>query len=83
MPLLGAAGFGSGGVFGGSLAAGVQAGIGNVAAGSTFAFLQSAGAGGAALGAVNGVIQGAGLAVAGGAAAAGVMGQGKNDTSDE
>lgn len=34
----------------GSAAAGIQAGIGNVAAGSAFAFCQSAAAGGAALG---------------------------------
>jgi hypothetical protein len=67
-PLLGALGFGPGGVLGGSLAAGAQAGIGNVAAGSTFAFLQSAGAGGAALATVNGVVQGAGLTTAGVAA---------------
>lgn len=41
------AGFTSSGVAAGSIAAGVQAGIGNVAAGSTFAALQSIGATGA------------------------------------
>lgn len=41
---LSAAGFSSGGVVAGSLAAGTQAGIGNVAAGSLFAVLQSVGA---------------------------------------
>ena len=44
--LLPVLGFGSGGVAAGSLAAGVQATIGNVAAGSMFAALQSAGAAG-------------------------------------
>lgn len=46
-PALAMAGFGSEGVAAGSLAAGVQSGIGNVVAGSAFAGLQSAGAGGA------------------------------------
>lgn len=41
-----AAGFTGVGVAAGSMAAGVQAGIGNVAAGSLFAALQSAGAAG-------------------------------------
>ena len=41
-----------------SIAAGVQSVIGNVAAGSTFAILQSAGAGGAGTVIVNGVVQG-------------------------
>jgi hypothetical protein len=36
---------------------GVQSGIRNVAAGSTFAILQSAGAGGAGIVVVNGVVQ--------------------------
>ena len=39
-------GFSAAGVVGGSIAAGVQSGIGSVAAGSTFAVLQSAGAAG-------------------------------------
>lgn len=59
LPVLGLFGFGSGGVIGGSLAAGAQAGIGNVVLGSIFATLQSAGAGGAGVAVVNGVVQGA------------------------
>jgi len=43
---LGALGFGGAGVVGGSVAAAVQSGIGNVAAGSAFAAGQSAGAAG-------------------------------------
>jgi hypothetical protein len=38
------AGFTSSGIAAGSVAAGIQAGIGNVAAGSAFAFAQSLGA---------------------------------------
>lgn len=41
----------------GSAAAGMQAGIGNVAAGSVFAICQSAAAGGSAATMVNGVVQ--------------------------
>ncbi|EEA19491.1 hypothetical protein TMatcc_009628 [Talaromyces marneffei ATCC 18224] len=53
----------------GSLAATAQSALGNVAAGSTFAALQSAGAGGAAaLGTINGVVQGVGAAILGSAA---------------
>lgn len=44
--VLAAVGFGTGGVVAGSLAAGMQASIGNVAAGSAFAVLQSWGAAG-------------------------------------
>ncbi len=40
-------GFGAAGIVGGSIAAGIQAGIGNVAAGSIFAGLTSAGMTGA------------------------------------
>jgi hypothetical protein len=40
-----------------SLAAGAQSAIGNVAAGSVFATMQSAGAGGGGLAAVNGATQ--------------------------
>merc|ERR1711971_1328196 len=47
---LGAVGFSSGGVVACSIAAGTQAGIGNVVAGSTFAVLQSAGAAGLGVG---------------------------------
>lgn len=48
----------------GSAAAAAQAGIGNVAAGSGFALLQSAGAGGAGLAVVNGIVGGSASAVA-------------------
>ncbi|KAF1962776.1 hypothetical protein CC80DRAFT_530698 [Byssothecium circinans] len=44
----------------GSLAAGAQAGIGNVVAGSAFALTQSAAMGGSVAGVVNGAIVGAG-----------------------
>ncbi|KAF3903172.1 hypothetical protein ABW21_db0209469 [Orbilia brochopaga] len=64
---IGLLGFGSAGVGAGTFAAGWQASIGLVPAGSLFAFLQSAGAGGAALGvisqiAVGGIGTGAGAA---------------------
>lgn len=65
---LGLAGFGAGGIVAGSAAAAWQASIGNVAAGSLFAFLQSAGATGglwglgAAAGAATGAVAGAGTA---------------------
>ena len=52
------AGFTSSGIAGGSLAAAIQAAIGNVAAGSAFAFLQSLGAStifGTPLGAAGGI----------------------------
>ena len=67
--LLPALGFSSAGVVAGSTAAAVQATIGNVAAGSLFAGLQSAGAAGvswattATLGAIGGGTGGAGAAV--------------------
>jgi len=67
--ILGAIGFGALGPVAGSIAAGWQASIGSVVAGSLFAFLQSAAMGGAAMGlfmgigAVGGVIAvGLGLA---------------------
>lgn len=47
----------------GSLAATAQSVVGNVAAGSTFATLQSAGAGGAGLAVIDGVVQAGVLAV--------------------
>lgn len=54
----------------GSAAAGIQAGIGNIAAGSAFAVFQSAGAGGAGLLIINGIVQGiAGVGFASGIAA--------------
>lgn len=43
--------------FTGSLAAGFQVGIGNIASGSSFAILQSAGSGGLGYVTVNGVVQ--------------------------
>ncbi|KAL4930617.1 uncharacterized protein BDV17DRAFT_289474 [Aspergillus undulatus] len=62
-PVLSVLGFGAGGVQACSLAAGAQSAIGNVAAGSTFAILQSAAAGGGGLAIVNGVTQVGGAAV--------------------
>ncbi|KAL4914028.1 hypothetical protein BDW62DRAFT_191261 [Aspergillus aurantiobrunneus] len=56
-PALSALGFGAGGVQACSVAAGTHSAIGNVAAGSAFATMQSAGAGGAGLAVVNGVAQ--------------------------
>lgn len=47
------------------MAAGAQAGIGSVVAGSTFATLQSAAMGGYGVAAVAGVVQTAGVAIAG------------------
>jgi hypothetical protein len=66
VPLLNAMGFSSGGVVGGSVAAGVQSVIGNVAAGSAFAIGQSAGAGGAGLAIANMAVQVPGAAILGG-----------------
>jgi hypothetical protein len=55
----------------GTIAASVQSGTGNVAAGSLFATLQSAGAGGTGLVAVNGAIQlGGGVMTAAGSSLA-------------
>ncbi|KAK3378835.1 hypothetical protein B0T24DRAFT_140821 [Lasiosphaeria ovina] len=71
-PLLVAAGFGPGGVIGGSIAAAAQAALGNVAAGSFFAYLTSAGMGGYGAAAVAGVTQGVAAATAAGAGAAAV-----------
>ncbi|KAI0915498.1 hypothetical protein AcV5_003701 [Taiwanofungus camphoratus] len=77
---LGAVGFGASGVVGGSLAALIQGGIGNVAAGSLFAICQSVGAGGALP--VLGYVAGAGLGVAATAAAAEQAGGTENDERD-
>lgn len=63
-------GFSTGGVVAGSIAAGVQAGIGNVAAGSTFAALQSVGALGGFSWGASALTAGAGAAVGGTAGAA-------------
>ncbi|KAI1471123.1 uncharacterized protein F4812DRAFT_167008 [Daldinia caldariorum] len=56
-PALAVAGFGANGIVGGSIAAGVQSGIGNVVAGGLFATLQSAAMAGYGAAAVNGVVQ--------------------------
>ncbi|KAK3935436.1 hypothetical protein QBC46DRAFT_413049 [Diplogelasinospora grovesii] len=63
-PVLGAFGFSSGGVVAGSIAAGIQSAIGNVAAGSGFATLTSAGMGGYGTVVAAGAAQGAGVATA-------------------
>ena len=64
----------------GTVAAGIQAGIGNVAAGSAFAVAQSIAMGGAIPAVVTAV--GAGVGAAAGAAAAGA-GPGDEDTTEE
>ena len=53
--ILGAVGFSAVGPVAGSIAAGWQASVGSVAAGSFFAFLQSAAMGGAAMGVFTGI----------------------------
>ena len=58
-------GFGAAGPVAGSIAAGIQAGIGNVAAGSLFATLQSAAMGGFGVAIVSGTVEaGAGVLAA-------------------
>ncbi|KAF2271992.1 uncharacterized protein EI97DRAFT_239297 [Westerdykella ornata] len=81
-PIIGAAGFGSGGVVAGSMAAGIQSSIGNVAAGSAFAFLQSAGAGGAAAGTLFWSVFGATSAAAWGATAPGLSAAAREGRSE-
>ncbi|KAF5843555.1 hypothetical protein DUNSADRAFT_12817 [Dunaliella salina] len=71
--VLGLAGFGSAGIVAGSAAAAWQASIGNVAAGSLFALLQSCGAAG--IGAVAPTVAGAGAAGATAAAMAAQQGR--------
>ncbi|KAH8801371.1 hypothetical protein F5884DRAFT_862071 [Xylogone sp. PMI_703] len=61
VPALGVVGFGPGGIGAGTWAAGIQSGIGNVAAGSVFATMQSAGAGGAGAAVLNTAVQAGGL----------------------
>ncbi|KAI0384604.1 hypothetical protein F5Y04DRAFT_277330 [Hypomontagnella monticulosa] len=68
-PLLAAAGFGANGIAAASLASAVQSGIGNVAAGSAFATLQSAGMAGYGAAVVNGAVQVGGAALAASATA--------------
>ncbi|KAI9901104.1 hypothetical protein N3K66_002921 [Trichothecium roseum] len=65
--ILGLVGFTGQGVLAGSTAAAIQSGIGNVVAGSVFAFGQSFAAGGQALAALNGIVQvgGAATSIAG------------------
>ncbi|KNZ79983.1 hypothetical protein J132_08299 [Termitomyces sp. J132] len=60
-PVLGLVGFSAAGPVAGTLAAGVQAGMGNVVAGSAFALAQSIAMGGAAVPAF-GVLAGSGIA---------------------
>lgn len=60
--VLGALGFGSGGVKAGSLAALWHSSIGKVGAGSLFSILQSAGAGGAKAGSLFSILKSAGAA---------------------
>ncbi|KAL2266879.1 hypothetical protein VTJ83DRAFT_4156 [Remersonia thermophila] len=62
-PLLAIAGFGPGGPVAGGLAAAVQSSIGNVAAGSLFATLQSAAMGGYGAAQVAAAVQGAGACI--------------------
>ncbi|KAG6237264.1 hypothetical protein E4U25_002868 [Claviceps purpurea] len=84
-PVLGGLGFGALGPVAGSAAAGIQSGIGNVAAGSLFATLQSAGMGGAGTVMVNAAVSGA--AAAGSALKAlhwwKTSGDGSDDAEDE
>ncbi|KAK0636470.1 hypothetical protein B0T17DRAFT_519208 [Bombardia bombarda] len=78
-PLLGLAGFGANGVIGGSIAAGIQAMIGNVAAGSAFATLTSAGMGGYGAATVAAVGQAAGVSAIAGAGVGIALKEKKND----
>ncbi|PYH41098.1 interferon alpha-inducible IFI6/IFI27 family protein [Aspergillus saccharolyticus JOP 1030-1] len=64
-PLLNTAGFTSAGVKAGSLAAGIQSGIGNVVAGSWFATAQSAAMGGYGGPILTGIVQMAGCSMSG------------------
>ncbi|KAG6258480.1 hypothetical protein E4U49_006298 [Claviceps purpurea] len=85
VPALGGLGFGGLGPVAASAAAGIQSGIGNVAAGSLFATLQSAGMGGAGTVMVNAAVSGA--AAAGSALKAlhwwKTSGDGSDDAEDE
>lgn len=75
--ILGAIGFSATGPVVGSVAAGWQASIGSVVAGSLFSFLQSAAMGGAAMGLFTGVgVLGAVIAVGGGLATVQVVKEG-------
>ncbi|KAK4183507.1 hypothetical protein QBC35DRAFT_507915 [Podospora australis] len=72
-PVLGVLGFTADGVVGGSIAAGVQSVLGNVAVGSVFATAQSAAAGGGGAAVVAGATQIVGGIAAVGAAAGKVL----------
>ena len=78
VPILGAVGFAAAGPVAGSAAAGWQASIGAVQAGSLFAWCQSAAMGGAAMGGIQaaGVAGFAGAAMGGGAAVGGIQAAG-------
>ncbi|KAL9479743.1 hypothetical protein ACSS6W_004529 [Trichoderma asperelloides] len=65
MGIAGMAGFTQAGIAGASIASALQASIGNVAAGSIFATVQSAAAGGYGVAALTGTVQAVGGAVAG------------------
>ncbi|KAK3400288.1 hypothetical protein B0T20DRAFT_349218 [Sordaria brevicollis] len=84
-PVLSVIGFGSSGVVGGSIAAGIQGMIGNVVAGSWFATATSAAMGGYGVATVAAVGQGVGAAAAavGGAFAAKELRKKKGDKEDE
>uniref|UniRef100_A0A7S3GNG6 Uncharacterized protein n=1 Tax=Spumella elongata TaxID=89044 RepID=A0A7S3GNG6_9STRA len=76
------AGFSSSGVKGGSFAAGVQSSIGNVAAGSAFATLQSVGATGVLTAGVISAAAATGAVTVGAATAGGVYMVGKKESAD-
>ncbi|KAL1835388.1 hypothetical protein VTJ49DRAFT_6821 [Mycothermus thermophilus] len=82
-PMLAAAGFGPSGPVAGSLAAVAQSSIGNVAAGSMYATLQSAAMGGYGVAQVAGVVQSAGACIAAVAGAGAVMAQNKEEENKE
>ncbi|RBR17720.1 uncharacterized protein FIESC28_06416 [Fusarium coffeatum] len=84
-PVLGFLGFGAAGVPAGTAAAGIQSGIGSVAAGSLFATLQSVGAGGYGVAAVHGVVQAAEAVVGAGGLVTWFRGQddGEDDADED
>jgi len=75
-------GFGSAGVIGGSIAAGIQASIGNVAAGSMFALCQSAGAAGISAG-TSAIIGSVGAGLGSGLSFLGMRKKNKTNTKEE
>ncbi|KAL3584625.1 hypothetical protein FPOAC2_14405 [Fusarium poae] len=78
-PAAAIAGFGANGIAAGSVAAGVHAGIGNVAAQSSFAILQSYGMAGYGVPVVHGIVQAAGAVMGAGTAYSGTKGDTKCD----